>query len=728
MSSSSHAGRRGRIAQHTRLYTSALALLLPAFAAPAHAALADAAEEPAPAAEADDDAGRTGSTITVTGKRESEVATARARVDRIPGGASIIDSEDVERGKVATVSDLLAYQPGVIVQSVGGNDGIKVTVRGSGIVNGLGNMTEGIKYLLDGVGLTGPGGTSYELFEPLGLRYTEVLRGSNAFDYGAVTLGGAVNFVSRTGLTDPGVRLGIQGGSYEYLKAQGSVGGQTGNVDYYINGVYSRRTGFQEQTRKRRIFVSGNLGIRLSDAVQTRFYARYANEQHLQSAPLTLAQLKDNPRQTSAAFRISQADVDKYGSYSFANTTDWAIDANNSLHFGINYSSTPQHINTKIPFPSDSRYDDLNVSLRYTNTSDLFGLPSETNLGWFNARHVKGSTTAFSAALNHAVVKDNNFSGSYDNVISLGNSTELAPGLRLLLGVSAIEIRRKVSIDYTAAPINAGQTDKVNYHDWTVAPRIGVSVKPLSQLELFASYSKSVNPIATWGYSPSTYSTIVNYVKPLVDQKGETAEVGFKVKSDTVDASLSLYRSWIRNEFLLVQVAPATATSAALVTGFNASPTIHQGIEAGLTFNLWRGGDGSALRLRNAYTYNGFHFRNDPAFGDNQLPSIPRHFYQGELVFEHASGFYVGASVQSASSYFADYANTIEAPAYTILGAKAGYRSPDERWSVFVDGSNLTDRKYVAAVSTVFNAKGADTAAFHPGDGAAVVVGATVNF
>ncbi|MFT3966155.1 MAG: TonB-dependent receptor plug domain-containing protein, partial [Sphingobium sp.] len=433
-----------RDAKYPLLATSTLALLL--LAAPARAADANAG---AAAADADADPG----VITVTGKQARDVAAARQRLDRIPGGASIVDSDEVERGRAATVSDLLAYQPGVIVQSVGGNDGIKVTVRGSGIVGGLGNMTEGIKYLVDGVGLTGPGGTSYELFEPLGLRYTEVLRGANAFDYGAVTLGGAVNFVSRTGLTDPGFKLGVQGGSFDYFKGQGAFGAQLGDVDVYLTGVYSRREGFQEQTYKRKVNLSGNVGIRLSDSIQTRFYARFASETHFQSAPLTLAQLRANPRQTSAAFRVSQADVKKFGSYSISNLTDWTIDAENALQFAVNFSNTPQHINTKTAFPSDSKYADLNLSLRYVNRSRIFGLPSETTLGWFNARHIDGSTTAFSSALNGAIVKFNNYTGSYDNIFTLGNATEVVKDVRLLLGLSAIGIKRKIGIDYTAAPI-----------------------------------------------------------------------------------------------------------------------------------------------------------------------------------------------------------------------------------------------------------------------------------
>jgi iron complex outermembrane receptor protein len=581
--------------------------------------------------------------------------------------------------------------------------------------------------MFDGMGLTGPGGTSYELFEPLGLRYTEVLRGANAFSYGAVTLGGAVNFVSRTGKTDPGGRALLQGGSFGYWKGQLAYGAAIGDLDFYISGVASRRRGFQEQTYKKNRSLSANIGYQSSDALSTRFYFRYAKEFHYQSGLLTLAQLRSDPRQTSAAFRTSRADVDKFGSYMVGNKTDYAIDDENSISFTANFYRVPQRINTKSALPGDSNYTDLNLSLRYVNSSDLFGRPAETTFGWFQARHLIGRTHTYSQALAYRLVKENRFKGSQDNVLALGNSTEIVPGFHLLSGISAIQTKRDVNIVYTAAPINAGQVRAATRDNWSWAPRIGFSLDAARSVQLFGNYSESVNPVASWGYSPSTYSTTLNYVKPLVEQKAGTFELGAKVQTDLVDGSIALYRSRIHNEFLLVEIAPATGTTAALVTGFNASPTVHQGIEAGLSNILWRG-SGHALRLRQSYTFNDFHFRNDASFGDNRLPGVPRHFYQGELQFDHASGLYLAGTLQHASRYFVDYANSLSAPSYTIIGAKLGYQPAEGPLSAFIDFSNIGDRKYVAAISPIYNAAGKDTAAFYPGDGFNVVAGVTIRF
>ena len=77
------------------------------------------------------------------------------------------------------MADVLAYQPGVYAQSPG-NEGVKISIRGSGINRGPGAHASGNHIMLDGLPLTGSGGTPYELLEPLWLSRAEVLRGANA--------------------------------------------------------------------------------------------------------------------------------------------------------------------------------------------------------------------------------------------------------------------------------------------------------------------------------------------------------------------------------------------------------------------------------------------------------------------------------------------------------------------------------------------------------------------
>ncbi|MFI8373922.1 TonB-dependent receptor plug domain-containing protein [Pseudomonas helleri] len=175
------------------------------------------------------------STVTVQAAKQTEVQAAQAKLDEVAGGTSLVTQAEVEKGRSATLEDTLAYQPGVYAQAAGGNDAIKISIRGSGANTSPGYFREGTKFLFDGLALTGAGGTPYELLDTQGLNYTEVLRGANAFEYGALSLGGAINFVTQSGLTAPGNRVKLEGGSFGWQKQTLSTGGVVGDGDYFVS-------------------------------------------------------------------------------------------------------------------------------------------------------------------------------------------------------------------------------------------------------------------------------------------------------------------------------------------------------------------------------------------------------------------------------------------------------------------------------------------------------------
>ena len=70
--------------------------------------------------------------VQVRTEQSSELDMARAALDEVPGASNLIDLNRVENGRAASNTDVLAYQPGIYAQSAG-NDGAKVSVRGSGL-------------------------------------------------------------------------------------------------------------------------------------------------------------------------------------------------------------------------------------------------------------------------------------------------------------------------------------------------------------------------------------------------------------------------------------------------------------------------------------------------------------------------------------------------------------------------------------------------------------------
>ncbi|QCI13221.1 TonB-dependent receptor [Pseudomonas putida] len=667
-------------------------------------------------------------TVTVQAAKQSPAQVAQSKLDEVAGGTSLVTQAEVEKGRSATLEDTLAYQPGVYAQSAGGNDAIKISIRGSGANTSPGYFREGTKFLFDGLALTGAGGTPYELLDTQGLNYTEVLRGANAFEYGALSLGGAINFVTNSGLTAPGNRIKLEGGSFGWQKQTLSTGGVVGNADYYVSVDNARRDGYQDFTFTKAKGVVSNFGYRFNPKLETRLYIRYREEYHENSGTLTLAQLKKNAKQTNAATYASRGDSTKRGSTWVGSKTTYTFDDDATLEAGLVYHNYPQILSRKSTVnPNYWDWRDINYSLKYSRTDQLFGLPSTTTVGWSSTQHIRSGVRTYSGDKDLGILqKQVEYDGSFDHVFTLGNDLGLTDNLYLATGLSAIEIKRDINVTFSDRANTSGLPDHYKYDEWKLAPRIGLRYYIAPDVQLFANASRTIDPPSSWSSSGSGVTS--NYAKPLVPQAANTIEFGIKGKSGIFDGSLAFYKSWVKNELLNVEVLPATSTSAAVVSTSNATPTIHQGIEAGLSTRLWQGANGDSLTWRQAYTLNDFHYENDPLFSKNELPGLPKHIYQGELQYQWANGFYAGVNVRTASKTAVDYANSFYAPSYTLWGARLGYDDPGKAWQVYLDLKNITDQDYVTAVLPTYNSQGRDVASLYPGDGFGAFTGVTYNF
>lgn len=695
--------------------------LLPLRVAIRHAALATALFAPVSAWATDQTLG----TVTVQAAKHSQVQNAASALAEVPGGTSVVDSEEVAKGRTATLQDTLAYQPGVFVQSTGGNDAAKISIRGSGANTAPGYFREGIKFLFDGLPLTGPGGTPYELLNASGVNYSEILRGANAFQYGALTLGGAVNFVNHSGYSAPGLRLRAEAGSYRYQKQSISYGGVEGGLDYYLQADNYRAHGARDYSLSQSSGIVANAGYRFSPKLETRLLLRYRDETHNDPSATTLDAALKHPRRASATAESSGAGARRPGTVWLGSKTTYTFDDDARLTVGLSYHDY-RHTNSPRSPSNPSYWDwhDLGLLLGYERIDHVFGHESRSSLAFTSVQHLRGGVN--SANDDKQPLKQVNYKDSFDRVIALGNDFNLIDNLWLTSGVSFINVRRKVNIDQAVNPNTSDFPQQVDYDNWSIAPRIGLRYALNPDLQLFSNFSRSIDPPASWEYSGS--GPTQPYIRPLVEQKANTLEVGIKGTHGVFDGSLTLYRSWIHDELLNVQVIPATSTSAAVTGAFNASPTIHQGIEAGLNTRLWENAHGDQVRWRQAYTYNDFYYRHDQTFASNQLPGVPKHVYQGELQYQDHSGWYTGLNVQSASRTSVDYANSLYAPSYTIWGANVGYEAAKGNWKVSLDLKNLANKAYVTAVTPVYDARGQDTASFWPGDGIGAYVGMEVRY
>ncbi len=577
-----------------------------------------------------------------------------------------------------------------------GADEARISIRGSGIQRTF--HGRGIVLLQDGVPLNlADGSFDMQAVEPLGLQYIEVFRGANALQYGATTLGGAINFVANTGYTSDLLRLRGELGSWGYYKGFVSNGGVKDNFDWNVMASYATQDGYRDWAQQENARVFGNFGWRINPDLETRFFLTALNSDSQLPGTLTKAQAQSNPRQANAGNLAGQQKRD-FPLYRIANKTAYRM-GEGVLEAAAFYSY--KDLWHPIFQVIDQVSNDYGLSLRYVTEAPLAGYPNRFVVGlipqWGTV-----NDNRFVNVQGQAGARTGDFKQDSSNyVLYAENWFSFTPQWVGILGAQATRAERKVEDKF----LQDGDQSVDQRYD-RVSPKVGVLYKWSPQVDVFANYSGS--------YEPPTFGELTGgpNVTPLSAQSGKTFEVGTRGFLPAVQWDFAYYRSELKNELLSLN----SPTGQPLGT-VNAPDTMHQGIELGLVVTV------DQIQSRTSYLWNDFRFRNNASFGDNRLPGIPPQFLRTELLYLPAPGWYVGPTLEwSLQRYPVDMANTLYVDGYAIWGLKAG-RQVAKGFGFFVEGRNLSNTKYTATSGVIANANGQDSAQFWPGDGRSVYAG-----
>lgn len=720
--------------------------------------VAPGAGSPAPAAPATGTApvqlGNTVVTGTADALTPETPDAAAAALTAVPGDTGLVNSENLKDDPALSQKSIFAFQPSVYAQGSGSSEGVKISIRGSGIGNPV-TYNRGVELLFDGLTFPGFGmsGNAVIFNETLGLAYTEVLPGANGFDYQSLGLGGTINYVSLTGYNSDRFLDRVDFGSYGYVSNQIATGAVDGKSDYFASLVTEHAHGFEQQSAKDSVRLLSDYGYKVNDNVETRVYLRYGSEFIQNPGSLTLAQINSNidlSQLTTFKGVTTQNNIlgDNYSenhwSFWLGDKTTVNLSADSKLTVGVTYDNIPYVIYTTLPYaiktstPSyTTTYNTQDVSYLADWESDgrLAGKQSITKID------LRGYDTLY--GLNRSIdqrpgsptdgetIRQRNTDGTSNEVISASNDLEIAKGVWLKTGVSGIHddtVNKVILAKDATVPINNQFESSAHYNYNYVA---GITDEIQSGLQIFANVSRSVEQATALSKSNSiTNSSSI----PLNDQVGITEEAGVRGQAGIFEGSLSVYRTDLHNEFLTVVINPNTAP--ATTQSNNATPTVHQGVEAGLDTTLWQAAGSentrdpvSKLVFRQALTLDDFYFKNDPQYKSNFIPSIPPVSYQAELRYEDKSGLYAAVNTFAASKYYADYTNSFHVPGYGIYGASLGYSPRKGRWEAYVTLSNIGDKAYVAKTTPTYNLGGTDSAALYgPGDPREIFAGVTFHY
>ena len=249
----------------------------------------------------------------------------------------VIDTAEFNERNVTNLGDMLRYVPGFWVASGSTGDSSFFSARGSNLdaTNYDGN---GVKLLQDGLPVTAADGNNHNrIVDPLSARFATVALGANALTYGASTLGGAIDFVTPTA-RDTESEIALNAGSHDQLQGRLTAGTVVGDFDGLVTLEAREWDGFREHHAQDRQGVYANAGWKLSDAVSTRFYFTYIdNDQELPGA-LTGEQFDEDPYQAQDSAVADQGHYQyNVETWRAANKTMWDINDNSSLSIGFSF-------------------------------------------------------------------------------------------------------------------------------------------------------------------------------------------------------------------------------------------------------------------------------------------------------------------------------------------------------------------------------------------------------
>lgn len=598
---------------------------------------------------------------------DTVVVTAQRPPAEQPGGTDDVPAAEYQDRLAVSLRDALAFSPGVYAQARYGQE-VRLSIRGSGI--GRGAHVRGITLLQDGVPINlADGAGDFLELDPLLLDRIEVIRGANAMSLGGATLGGAVNGITPTGRTAPGVRVRIDGGAFGTLREIATLGVATDRGDALLALSGDTSDGDRDHADRHGLRLNGNVGVRLGERGETRFHVAALRLRQRSPGFLTADTVISRPRSASpGALATDQArNVDGLRMQS---RTALALGGVRVEFGGFVNAKTLDHPLFQV---LDQKSTDGGGFARaewmtgpLTLIAGAIARTGETRARRFvNAGGRRGAIT-FRAEQ------------SASTVDTYGEARwRLAPSVTAIAGATwGVGTRGQDQLFPTVA------RGRVRYD--TVSPRVGVLVDPRPGVQLYANYSRSheMPPLAE-------LAQVASFV-PLAIQRGWTAEVGARGALGPARFDLSAYRADLKGEllqFTVDQSIPATI--------FNADRTRHQGIEAGLDLDIapW-------LRLRQVYQLSDFRFRRERQYGNNRLPVIPVHQYRAELRLG-GEGAHVSPAVEWVPrGAWADYANTYRADGYVLLGATAAV-TLRPGLALFGEARNLAGERAVGDIAAV---------------------------
>ncbi|MDQ3140446.1 MAG: TonB-dependent siderophore receptor, partial [Pseudomonadota bacterium] len=616
--------------------------------------------------------------IIVTGQREDyrvKATRTGTRTDTeikdIPQSISVFSESQIEDQALRSIADILNFVPGATPgQGEGNRD--QITLRGN-------NSTA--DFFIDGI--RDDVQYSRDLYNA---ERIEILKGPNAMIFGRGGGGGVINRVTKRSSLGAYNEFAAQGDSEGGVRLTGDVDQPlSGSVGLRVNGIYENGESFRRGVDLERYAINPTLGIMLGADTRADIAYEYLHDRRTTDRGVP----SNFDRPLAGVRRTFFGDPDK--SYAevdvhlarFAIEHDFGdgLSVRNRTHYG-EYDKFYQNI-----FPGDylEASDQVRLSA-YNDSTKRENLFSQTDLVWdtelagvdqtlllgfeigrqeTSARRITGffqpsnSPSLIVPAANPTIDADVIFSPSATDAYNSGEADVTAVYFQNQLRLSdQFEIVAGVRFDRFALDIdNLRNGQSFSRTDELVSPRIGIIARPIRDLSLYASFSRSYLPSSGDQFSALTLTT-----EAIEPERFDNFEIGAKWEPvEGLLATAAIYQLDRTNSR-----APSPDANTIVLTGEQRSKGIELGVQ-GKVSQRWQLSAGYALQDAEIRR------RTETALAGRTVPLVPRHQFSLWNRYDATQRLGVGLGVIAASKSFASISNNVTLPSYARVDAALFY-------------------------------------------------------
>ncbi len=631
--------------------------------------------------------------------------TAGSRLDlsalQTPASTSSLSGAEVRERNNRSVQDAVTRTPGISTIGTPGNGGTALSARGfSGHASTM-QLYDGTRQYIGAGTVTFP-------VDTWSVERIDVLRGPASVLYGEGVTGAVINVVPKkpfAGDIRNHLRLGY--GSDDRRQAALDSGGSLSEaLSYRFNLNQQASNGWVDRGDSESLALSAALRWDASDDLSFTLSHDHGDQSPERYFGTPLVDGKYRERIRDRNYNVANADI-RYNDQITRLTTDWrindALSASNQLYYiktqrywrnAETYRWQPGDLINRSSF-YEIKHTQEQVGDRQSFTLDhsLFGLDSRTVVGVDYNRIHFARQHDFDSSFSDTVPLAGSGGGQYQSNDPRGygprernlarqfslfaeNRTQLTERLSLVTGVR----RDQVHIQRDDLLSDSSVDRSLSGGNW----RAGLVIALTPDLSLYGQYATStegVNNLLTLSPSQQQFDL----------SEARQSEIGLKQMFWNGHGEWTLAAYHIVKKKLLSRETPASPTEQ---IGQQSS----DGLEATLELALGNGWQVSANAALVRAEYDDFVEGAGDRSG-NRPSNVPRRTANLWLNKTLGSGVDIGMGARYVDARYADAANQIEVPGYTLVDATIAWQAlPDVRLGVELN--NLFDRQYATTAGS----------------------------